>query len=171
MNNTHIPAETKATGVTTSTRRYPTDIARETSRRVTALLTPDLLKRAFRPDPTCPVRGHCYVAAEALWYLLGAGASPFRPKCAPFEGTMHWWLEGLGVVVDPTAAQLGAHAQRVYDKGRGCGFMTNYPSRRTQVLLRRYLAAHPETSQARRALKEHLDTLDSAEALEGAPRA
>ena len=145
----------------TAPRRSPFDHANEVARRLGALLTPDLLKRAYRPDPACPVRGHCYVATEALWYLLGAGASPFRTKWAPFEGKAHWWLEHRRVVVDPTAAQLGEHALRVYERGHGCGFLTNYPSKRTRTLLRRYLAAHPEETQVCRALKHHLDSLDA----------
>jgi hypothetical protein len=148
--------------MTSSTRKSPIDVAHEVSRRVAALLTPDLLQTNRRPDPDCSARGHCYVPAEALWYLLGAGASPLRPKCAPFQGTTHWWLEYNGVVVDPTSAQLGEHPRRVYDRGRGCGFVTNYPSRRTQILLRRYLAAYPEETLACRALKNHLDSLDAA---------
>ena len=146
--------------MTTTTRRSPNDVAHEVSRHVAALLTPDLLKRGHQYDPTCPVRGHCYVAAETLWYLLGAAACPFRSKCAPFEGKTHWWLQHRGVVLDPTAAQLGEFAQRVYDKGRGCGFLTNYPSQRTRILLRRYLVAHWEETQVCRALKHHLDSLD-----------
>jgi len=128
----------------------------EVCRRVTALLTPDLLAPKFQHDPACPVRGHCYVASEALWWLLGAGASGLSVKYGRFDGANHWWLEGRRIILDPTAAQLGEHASRVYARGRSCGFLTKQPSTRTCILLRRYLDKYPEDTAATRVLRELL---------------
>ena len=37
---------------------------------VQAVLTPDLIPRAYQNHPENPMFGHCYGAAEALYHLL-----------------------------------------------------------------------------------------------------
>jgi hypothetical protein len=38
--------------------------------------------------------GYCYVASEALYYLLGGHEAGLTAKRAPCPGGEHWWLEG-----------------------------------------------------------------------------
>lgn len=107
--------------------------------RVRAALSPDLLPPAWRrANPPFPA-GYCYVASEALYHLLGgreAGWTPMRARVG--EGT-HWYLRHQdGTILDPTADQFPPYEQApIYLRGRGCGFLTRNPSRRTRVLLER----------------------------------
>ena len=73
-----------------------------------AHLTPDLLKPAYREqNRENPLFGHCYVASEALYHLLGGRASGWYPVHArDAENIVHWWLEkASGERLDPTAGQ------------------------------------------------------------------
>lgn len=109
---------------------------------VQAVLTPDLLREPYRSEytPTNPTAGHCYIAAEALWHLLGGPASGYKPMTArdPDGGT-HWWLQDAqGEPLDPTAAQyLTDGLQPPYHLGRGCGFLTRQPSKRAAIVIAR----------------------------------
>ena len=102
-------------------------------------LTPDLLKGRWK-EQTNPLEGHCYVAAEALWHLLGPG--DWTPVCASYRDaggrTTHWWLRHrrTGRIADPTAEQYAPETPP-YHLGRGSGFLTRKPSRRAQVVLDR----------------------------------
>jgi hypothetical protein len=79
--------------------------------------------------------GHCYVAAQAVYHLLGGRRSGWTPHSGPggAQGA-HWWLQHGGQVLDPTADQYPAYD---YAQGRGRGFLTAQPSRRAQVVLER----------------------------------
>lgn len=110
--------------------------------QVQRALTPDLLKPAFRAvwSPENPLYGHCYVAAEALFHLLGGKASGYVPHAArDGHGIVHWWLETAdGRILDPTAAQyLSIGEQPPYAHGRGKGFLTRAPSKRAQRVMER----------------------------------
>jgi hypothetical protein len=110
---------------------------------VAATLTPDLLRRHYRPDPANPTAGHCYAATEALWHLLGGKASGYVPHVARDGGDTHWWLRNptTGEVIDPTACQYRSQGlEPPYAAGRGCGFMTAKPSKRAQEIMRRVKA-------------------------------
>ena len=110
-------------------------------RRIQAKLTPDLLA----PEYDWPtgrrladrVRGHCYVASEALFHMLGGLDSGWYSCQGRVEGVSHWWLENeRGDVLDPTGAQF----ERVPDylmAGQPRGFLTRQPSARAFELLRR----------------------------------
>ena len=103
--------------------------------RVRETLSPDLLKPEYE-DAGHPMAGHCYVASEALYHLLGGKASGLTPARIRHEGSMHWFLRlPGGFVLDPTADQFDTPVP--YDDARGSGFLTRAPSRRTQRLLRR----------------------------------
>lgn len=114
----------------------------ELIRQLQCHLTPDLLKPEFRDkSPRNPLYGHCYVASEALYHLLGGRAAGWRVHRARDEaGVVHWWLEdGEGNRLDPTAGQyVSLGRPPPYDKGkRGTWLTGERPSRRAAELIRR----------------------------------
>ena len=98
-------------------------------------LSDDLRRPPWRGSPN-PIAGHCYVASEALFHLLGgreAGITIYRIR---HENQPHWFLrDGTGVVLDPTADQFATPVP--YELGRRTGFLTREPSRRARVLMSR----------------------------------
>lgn len=104
-------------------------------------LTDDLRNPRYRGHPN-PLRGHCYVAAEAVWHLLGGPASGLAPVVLRLAGETHWFLrDAAGAVVDPTAGQFDRAPD--YARGRPCGFLTRAPSRRAAAVIARVSAAFP----------------------------
>lgn len=83
-----------------------------------------------------PLAGHCYVATEAVYHLLGgkrAGLTPCRTRVGD---DTHWWLVDTdGTVIDPTADQFEAPVP--YHVGVRTGFLTKNPSRRCAAVLAR----------------------------------
>lgn len=102
-------------------------------------LSPDLLKGRWT-EQTHPLQGHCYVAAEALWHMLGRkGWTPVRASYTDGKGkATHWWLRNdkTRKILDPTAAQYAPN-QPPYALGVGSGFLTKQPSKRAQELIKR----------------------------------
>lgn len=93
-------------------------------------LTPDLLKKEFRGGRH-PLSGHCYVASEALYHLLGG-----KPMFIRHEGWPHWWIRGPnGETWDLTSAQFRTPVP--YGKGVCKGFLTRQPSKRAAEVIRR----------------------------------
>lgn len=110
------------------------DIA-ELGERIVAVLTDDLRKPAYRGHPN-PLAGHCYVASEALYHLLGGKAAGITPMRITHEGGPHWWIRTRdGDHVDLTAGQFTTPVP--YAQGVGCGFLTRQPSKRAQTVLDR----------------------------------
>jgi hypothetical protein len=106
-------------------------------RKVQSHLTPDLLDSSRIGTGTGPQAGHCYVASQALWHLLGGKQSGYVPQVGPAPGGgTHWWLrqERTGRILDPTASQFPSYD---YAQGTGKGFLTMAPSKRAQVLIDR----------------------------------
>jgi hypothetical protein len=103
------------------------------------LLTP-LRRKLKNRRPGC---GHCYVASEALWHLLGGRESGWTPQILTHgtwpeglkPGETHWYLRKGDEVLDPTALQF--RGEIPYSRGKGCGFLTREPSKRAQTLLER----------------------------------
>lgn len=112
--------------------------------RIQAVLTPDLLtpqyRATLRPGDH-PVTGHCAVAAEALYHLLGGKKSGLTPMVARIPGgETHWWLRGPdGEIMDPTAEQFGSRSlPAIYASGHGCGFQSPRGiSKRAEEVIRR----------------------------------
>ncbi len=76
---------------------------------VQAALTPELLKPEYREaNERHPLAGHCYVATEALFHLLGGRESEWQSMHTEHEGVEHWWLRSKadGSVLDATAEQF-----------------------------------------------------------------
>jgi len=98
-------------------------------------LSPDLLSTKWKKLSTGPLSGHCYVASEAAWHMLGGTKSAYHPKVARVGDITHWWLEGPGGILDVTAGQFDYPFD--YSLGRGCGFLTKEPSKRARILMNR----------------------------------
>lgn len=119
---------------------------------IRAALTPDLLSPAQRArvgpgDP--PSKGHCAVATEAAYHLLGGKGSGWVPVVLPrrvLGDTTHWWLRRAadGAIFDPTADQFPDGVP--YHLGRGCGFQgrPGVPSKRARVVIERVRARSGE---------------------------
>ena len=98
-------------------------------------LTDDLRKPEFKGH-ACPTAGHCYVASEATYHMLGGKAAGYKPMQINHEGTNHWFLKHeSGKIIDPTADQFKTPVP--YDKARGRGFLTKEPSKRAKTLMER----------------------------------
>lgn len=108
----------------------------ELVRDVQEALTDDLRKPEYRGEHK--LAGHCYVASEALWHLLGGMCSDYRPvRGRDDQGICHWWLEdSAGEILDPTAQQYTDQGRTPpYDNGRKGGFLTREPSKRAEIVL------------------------------------
>lgn len=108
----------------------------ELVRRVQECLSPDLLKKNYLSrNRDNPLFGHCYVASEALYHLLGD--SRFKPHYGRDANGTHWWLQDeVGNILDPTADQYKL-SRPPYENGRRCGFLTKHPSKRARVVIER----------------------------------
>lgn len=114
---------------------------------VTSVLSEDLLSAAELKSHSAtahPTTGHCYVAAEALYHLIGGTDSGFKPTVAKLKGPptsgTHWWLSipGMNEILDPTAAQFDPRdLDEIYASGRCTGFLTKQPSKRAAEVIRR----------------------------------
>lgn len=91
-----------------------------------------------------PLRGHCSVATEAVYFLAGgkkSGLTPHTIRVSPEE--VHWFLKDQsGKVIDPTAGQFDHPVE--YEQSRGRGFPTpkhglddQPPSKRAQKVIER----------------------------------
>lgn len=95
----------------------------------------DLRRSPWRGD-TNPLAGHCYIASEALYALLGGPEGPWTPHTVKVQGVTHWFLRGPeNEILDVTAAQF--ECEIPYHESRGRGFLTREPSKRAKELLRR----------------------------------
>lgn len=96
----------------------------------------DLRKPEWRGHPH-PMAGHCYVASEALWHVLGGMQSEWRPEVLDAGTCKHWYLRSkrTRLVLDVTGDQF--ETQPPYENGRGCGFLTKQPSKRAAELIKR----------------------------------
>jgi len=129
-------------------------------------LSDDLLEPKWRAlidknDP--PEKGHCAIASEALYHMLGGREAGFMPVVCGYDvdpqGGMHygpasgkqgwrrethWWvrgpkggLRGMGDILDVTAGQYPLSFP--YRFGRNTGFMQpqQKPSKRAQIVIDR----------------------------------
>jgi hypothetical protein len=125
-------------------------------RAIVESLSDDLRRPCYRGDPD-RLRGHCYVASEAAWHLLGGPRSGWKPMRMRHEGDTHWFLRhtATGKVLDLTAGQFRKLPD--YEAATGGGFLTKRPSKRAQDLMRRVrgvLASKAPARVARSAAKQ-----------------
>lgn len=104
---------------------------------VRASLTLDLLVREYKQwGKEGKSNGHCYVASEAVYHLMGGKEAGFKGVTLNFQGYPHWWIvDQFGQVLDPTADQYDVVVP--YGKGKGCGFLTRQPSKRAAIVIKR----------------------------------
>lgn len=81
--------------------------------------------------------GHCYIASEAAYHMLGGHAAGYKPVNLKHEGESHWYLRHTGKDgvrhLDLTSDQfqtLVPHAE-----GKGKGFLTKHPSKRAREVI------------------------------------
>jgi hypothetical protein len=108
---------------------------------IRAALTPELVRPKYRGHPENPMFGHCYVASEALYHLLGGPASGLQSYRGKDDtGDVHWWLEDrlTGECLDVTADQyLSVGKKPPYAAGRAGPFLTKEPSKRARIVIDR----------------------------------
>lgn len=109
------------------------------ARQIRAALTTSLLKPVYRrlvEQGAHPMTGHCYVASEVAFALLGGKAAGLKPVTVAHEGTIHWWIRTAdGQDIDLTADQFTTPVP--YEQGRCRGFLTKEPSARAREVLHR----------------------------------
>lgn len=101
------------------------------------LLKPNWREKAKNQHHTF---GHCYVASEVLYHLLGGKKSAFRPYCGKDENGTHWWLVNTfnGDKLDVTEEQYTSKGkQPPYESGKRSAFLTSEPSKRAKILMDR----------------------------------
>lgn len=113
---------------------------------VKRVLTDELRRPEYRGKPR--LTGHCYVASEAAYHLLGGGNGAWCPATLRHEDQVHWFLVArrndpdtgvtVGDILDITASQFDTEPD-YHGEGRGRGFLTNYPSRRAAIVIQRAL--------------------------------
>jgi len=82
--------------------------------------------------------GHCYVATEALYYLLDDNErKKYCPARLKINGVTHWFLKNKfnGEIIDITKEQFNFKLD--YKKAKNCFFITKNPSKRTKILISR----------------------------------
>lgn len=126
---------------------------RDVARAIVGTLRSDLLLPAWQfrhqEDDDCDaLAGHCAVASEAFYWLVGGAPAGYTPMHVRHEGASHWWIRGPhGETWDLTARQFRTPVP--YDQSRGTGFQgrrvpgTAYqrPSARACVAMYRALGA------------------------------
>jgi len=100
-------------------------------------LTDDLLKKEHKKPQKNFLWGHCYIATEALYYLLGEDNVNYTPSTIKVDEITHWFLKNknTGEIIDPTKDQFDYPLN--YDKSVNRFFLTTTPSKRTLILLNR----------------------------------
>lgn len=104
-------------------------------------LSDDLLDKKFRKmkqgvEYLPATFGHCYVASEAAYHLLGGKDTGWKAYYVKHLGCPHWFLKhNDGNVLDLTANQFKVPVD--YSKGRGTGFLTKEPSKRAKILIKK----------------------------------
>lgn len=106
-------------------------------------LSDDLLDKKYRNiksnKQSLPITfGHCYIASEAAFYLLGGKEAGWKPCYINHLGCSHWFLiHKSGAKLDLTANQFKSPID--YSKAIGKGFLTKMPSKRCRLLIKRIL--------------------------------
>jgi hypothetical protein len=110
-----------------------------TVKAINASLTPELLSPAWAAKVKTgdhPLKGYCYVATEALYYLFGKKYG-FKPHVVRINNGTHWFLRNGFLILDPTAAQFGNWQSIPYNLGHHNPFLSPKPSKRATTLIKR----------------------------------
>lgn len=102
-------------------------------------LNDDLLKKKYRGIKNRNIySGHCYVATEALYYLINDDERKnYIPSTIKINDITHWFLinKKTNEIIDITKKQFDFELD--YSKSRNRFFLTNRPSKRTLILINR----------------------------------
>jgi len=112
--------------------------------KIQSSLSPDLLKPDQKQKLTGihPTEGHCAIAAEAAYHLLGGKDAGWVAVVLPRKvlgDNTHWWIENkiTGERIDPTSEQFGSEPIP-YHLGKRTGFMSpKGPSKRAKIVIER----------------------------------
>lgn len=103
-------------------------------------LTDDLRRPKYRGNPN-RLAGHCYIASEAAYHLLG-GSATWIPTFIRHESEPHWYLRSRfkdgrpgNIYLDITEDQFSTPVP--HRDGKGKGFLTRLPSNRARILIAR----------------------------------
>ena len=112
--------------------------------KIQSVLSKDLLSPTWKnivEDGDHVSTGHCYIAAEAIYHLLGGKEAGLKPYVAREGDETHWWIQRGQEIIDPTAEQyLSIGLYPPYSKGKGSGFLTKDPSKRAKLIISRMKA-------------------------------
>lgn len=137
------------------------------ARAVQASLRVEDLQKLYRDkhaSSSCDAfTGHCFVATNAFWHLMGGRDGPYKPLHVGVLGDSHWFLVDKrdGSVVDLTASQFSVPVP--YKQGIGMGMQgpqrdTLPTARAAKVIDRaRLLLGHGRSGgKTRRIIEIHL---------------
>lgn len=89
------------------------------------------------------LRGNCYAASEALYYILGGKKAGWKPMRTKMVGTnkkldTHWFLKHEnGMIIDPSVKQFKCPPTACqYNSAIGSGFLTKRPSKHARRLIK-----------------------------------
>jgi len=111
----------------------------ETINLILESLSSDLLHKKIISIKNNPLYGHCYIATEALYYLLDDDEKiNYTPATINVNGTTHWFLKNKknGDIIDITKEQFN-DIKLDYSNSRNRFFLSPKPSKRTLILLNR----------------------------------
>jgi hypothetical protein len=129
--------------------RTQAEVIEHVAQLIQSCLSDDLRRPVYQGNPNY-LAGHCYVASEVAWHLLGGADSSWCPMFIRHECEPHWFLgrtTAAGTeVIDITASQFTTAVP--YHLAKGKGFLTKEPSRRARIVLDRIgdLLVHGATS-------------------------
>lgn len=103
-------------------------------------LSDDLLSKSYqrmkKDKSFSSTFGHCYVASETAYHLLGGKEEGWKAYHVKHLGYSHWFLKHeSGFILDLTADQFKSTIN--YENARGTGFLTKYPSKRARMLIKK----------------------------------
>lgn len=111
-------------------------------------LSDDLLSSKYKKLKTiCTTHktfGHCYIASEVAYFLLGGKNAGWTAYCMKIDNGNHWFLKHTsGNILDITKEQFDKPIN--YDLARGKGFLTKILSKRSRILLGRIKGLESKT--------------------------
>jgi hypothetical protein len=112
----------------------PTEIELKVVASVRKVLTEELRTNDFKNRGYGAECGHCYHAAQAVYFLLGGSLAGYSGKQATdSECISHWWVcSPTGAILDPTSSQyIDFDRTPPYQKGRSRSFNRYNPNEPT----------------------------------------
>jgi hypothetical protein len=103
----------------------PTEAELKVVASVRKVLTEELRTNDFKNIGYGAECGHCYHAAQAVYFLLGGSSAGYSGKQAiDSECISHWWVcSPNGAILDPTSSQyIDFNRTPPYQKGRSRSF-------------------------------------------------